>query len=203
MVWRMLSTTTWQGLQPAMCCSNSAQKAGSTVPSTYSFNIASSSSHFMVFVSLMTEPSAGQKLQALWSNDFSFVRVRRLDQPPFRVAEHAGQFLAQLQPGAEQSHFHIGLAQVERLGGFLNGQALHVAQQKHETMLVVQPCQRVVQQTTDFIPLRLRMILRAAWLAMRSTQVEKLASPRKPARFSSTLKKVCWVTSSASCSCRS
>ena len=52
MVLRMLSTTTWHGLQPAMCFSNSSQTAGSTVPSTYSFNIANSSSHFMVFVSL-------------------------------------------------------------------------------------------------------------------------------------------------------
>jgi len=40
------------------------------------------------------------------------------------------------------------------------------------------------------------MILSAAWLAMRSSQVLKLASPRKPFRFSSALKKVCCVTSS-------
>ena len=33
MVLRILSTTTWQGLHPAMCFSNSVQMAGSTVPS--------------------------------------------------------------------------------------------------------------------------------------------------------------------------
>src|ERR1019366_5955744 len=121
MVWRMLSTNTWHGLQPAMCFSNSSQTAGSTVPSTYSFNIASSSSHFIVLISLMTEPSAGQKLQVLLANQFSFVVMVRPDQLPCRIAQNTGQILAQLQPGAEQANFHVAFAQIERLGSFPNG----------------------------------------------------------------------------------
>src|ERR1035441_10103260 len=107
MVWRMLSTTTWHGLQPARCFSKSSQTAGSTVPSTYSFNIANSSSHFMVFVSFKTEPSAGQKLQGLLANVFSFVVVMRPHQLPGWIAQHASQILAQLQSCAQQPHFHI------------------------------------------------------------------------------------------------
>src|SRR5664279_373058 len=153
MVWRMLSTTTWQGLQPARCCSNSAQTAGSTVPSTYSFNIANSSSHFMMFVFLHTEPSPGQKLQGLWSNNFSFVVVMRPGQLPFWIAQNPGQVFAQLQPRAEQPHFHIGFAQVKRTGGFADGQTFHIPQQKDQTMLFIQPRQCFVEQPADFVPL--------------------------------------------------
>ena len=46
------------------------------------------------------------------------------------IAKRAGELLAQLQPGAEQAHFNVGLAQVERVGRFPNGQTFHVAQQE-------------------------------------------------------------------------
>src|SRR5487761_2302152 len=107
MVWRMLSTTTWQGLQPARCCAKASQTAGSTVPSTYSFNSANNSSHFMGLVSGKFEPAAGQKLQGFYGNRFSFAGVRRRGQPFCGIAQDAGQVLAQLQPRAEQPHFHV------------------------------------------------------------------------------------------------
>src|SRR5258708_9924842 len=69
MVLRILSTTTWEGLQSAMCFSNSSQIDGSTVPSTYSFNIASSSSHFIPGRSNNTEPQLTEKLQALGASE--------------------------------------------------------------------------------------------------------------------------------------
>jgi hypothetical protein len=49
---------------------------------------------------------------------------------PGGIAKRAGELLAQLQPGAEQAHFNVGLAQVERVGRFPNGQTFHVAQQE-------------------------------------------------------------------------
>src|SRR5581483_3006677 len=63
MVLRILSTTILQGLQPAMCFSNSSHTAGSTVPSTYSFKYFSNSSHFMACRSSTTEPRLKKKLQ--------------------------------------------------------------------------------------------------------------------------------------------
>src|SRR5450759_1150036 len=70
---------------------------------------------------------------------------------PNGIAKRAGELFAQLQPGAEQPHFHIGLAQVERVGCFPNGQTFHVAQQEDQTMLLVQPRQCFVEQPADFV----------------------------------------------------
>ena len=50
---------------------------------------------------------------------------------------------------------------------------------------------------------RWRMSFSAACVAIRPSQVPNSASPRKSARCSSALRNACWVTSSASCSCRS
>ena len=48
-------------------------------------------------------------------------------------------------------------------------------------------------QRNGFRSWRLRMILSAGWVAIRNSQVEKLASARKPSRCSKALKKVCCV----------
>src|SRR5664280_1481653 len=80
---------------------------GSIVPSTYSFKIASISSHFIISRSSRSEPASGKKLHAP-QKDLMKVVVRSY-QAPFRVAQGARQQLAQLQPGTEQAYFDIRL----------------------------------------------------------------------------------------------
>ena len=66
------------------------------------------------------------------------------------VAEGAGELFAQLQPGAEQPHLQDGLAQVQRLGGFGDGQAFHITQHEDEAMF--HPVwQRVIKQALGFV----------------------------------------------------
>ena len=69
---------------------------------------------------------------------------------PGGVAQGSRQFFTELQPGAEQSHLGVRLAQPERLGGFPHGQSFDVPQQEDGPVPVVQPGQRGLQQALDF-----------------------------------------------------
>jgi hypothetical protein len=67
------------------------------------------------------------------------------------ITQRPGELLTQLQSGSKQSDFRVCLAEAESLGGFPDGKPFHVPQQKHEPVLLVQPGQRLVQQTLNLM----------------------------------------------------
>src|ERR1051325_7854536 len=122
MVLRILSTTTWQGLHPAMCFSNSSQIEGSTVPSTYSFSCFSKSSHFMFAPSLKTLSLKGWKS---YRKCGLFAVMRPALDPSDWIAQFLRELFAQLQPRAQQAYLCVRLAETQSGGCFLDGKTFH------------------------------------------------------------------------------
>ena len=63
-----------------------------------------------------------------------------------RVAEAPRQPLAQLEPGAQETHLDIDLGQAQGLGRLAYRQPLHVAEQEDDTVLLVQLGQGFLDQ---------------------------------------------------------
>ena len=51
-------------------------------------------------------------------------------QAPGRIAQRAGQQFAELETGTEQSHLGVGLAQTQRISGFLDREPLDIPQKE-------------------------------------------------------------------------
>ena len=68
-----------------------------------------------------------------------------------RITQGPRQLFTQLQPGAQQAHLGVGLAETQGFGRLLYGQSFHVPQEKNEPVFFVQPGQRLVQQPLDFV----------------------------------------------------
>ena len=72
-------------------------------------------------------------------------------QPGGGIAQRLRELFPQLQPGAQQAHFDIGLAQIECVGSLPDRKSFDIAQQKNQPVFLVQPGQRLVQQPAHLV----------------------------------------------------
>ncbi len=68
------------------------------------------------------------------------------------IAEKLGELFAQLESGAEEPDFDVGLAQTERVGCLADGQAFDITQEEHQPVLFVELRQGVVDQASGLVP---------------------------------------------------